>query len=133
MLCTVYRPPSTPINFLEDLNINFTDSLLPELGVILLGDLNCDLLGSCSEGEAPLDFCATTNLVQLVQDPTRITETFQSLIDEALTTKESIIYSCKAMSSSIGDHNLISLTLKLKPPKKRPHVSLPETTKILIR
>ena len=64
MLCTVYRPPNTPINFLEDLNINFMDSLLPGLDVILLGDLNCNLLGSCSDGQALLDFCATSYLVQ---------------------------------------------------------------------
>ena len=120
MLCTVYRPPSTPINFLDDLNISFMDSLLLGLDIILLGDLNCNLLGSCSDGQALLDFCATTNLVQLVQDPTRITETSQSLIDVALTTNENIIYSCKVKSSTISDHNLISLTLKLKPPKMRP-------------
>ena len=96
------------------------DSLLPGLDVILLGDLNCNVLGSCSDGQALLDFCATTNLVQLVKDPTRITETSQSLIDVALTTNENIIYNCKVMSSSISDHNLISLTLKLKPPKTRP-------------
>ena len=118
MLCTVYiRPPSTPINFLEDLNINFMDSLLLGLDVIFLGDLNCNLLGNCSDGQV-LDVCATTNLVQLVQDPTRITKTSQSLIDVALTTNENIIYSCKVKSSTISDHNLISLALKLQPPKK---------------
>ena len=113
MLCTVYRPPSSPIQFLEDLNINFMDSLLSGLDVILLGDLNCNLLGSCSDGQALLDFCTATNLVQLAKDPTRITETSQSLIDVALTTNENIIYNCKVMSSAISDHNLISLTLKL--------------------
>ena len=86
MLCTVYRPPSSPINFLEDLNINFMDFLLSGLDVILLGDLNCNLLGSCSDGQALLDFCAPTNLVQLVKDLTRITETSQSLIDVAIRT-----------------------------------------------
>ena len=120
MLCAVYRPPSMPINFLEDLNINVMDSLLRGLDVILLGDLNCNLLSNCSDGQALLDFCATTNLVQLVHDPKRIADTSQSLIDVALTTNENIIYSCKVKSSTISDHNLISLTLKLKKPKKRP-------------
>jgi len=103
ILFTACRPPSTPVNFLECLNINVMDSLLPGLDVILLGDLNCNLLGSCSDDQALLDFCATTNLEQLVKDPTRITETSPSLIDVALTTNENIIYNCKDMSSSISD------------------------------
>ena len=41
------------------------DYLLLGLDVILLRHLNCNLLGSCSHGQALLDCCATTNLVQL--------------------------------------------------------------------
>ena len=77
-------------------------SLLQGLDVILLGDLNCNLLGSCSDGQALIDFCSSTNLVQLVHDPTRVTETSQSLIDVALTTNENIIYSCEVKTATIS-------------------------------
>lgn len=93
MLCKVYRPPSTLLNFLEDVNINFMDSLFLGLNAILLWDQNCNPLRSCSDSQALLDFCATTNLVQSVQDPVRITETSKSLIGAALTTNKNIIYS----------------------------------------
>lgn len=120
LLCTVYRPPNTPISFLEDLSTSFVDSLLPGLDVILLGDLNCNLLGDCRDGQALSDFCSTLNLAQLVQEPTRVTNNSQTLIDVALTTNVNIIHDCKVKSSTISDHSLVSLTLKLKPPKPRP-------------
>ena len=40
LLCTVYRPPSTPLNFLDDLGV----SSIRTKDVIKLGDLNCNLL-----------------------------------------------------------------------------------------
>ena len=43
----------------------------------------------------------------------------QTLIDVALTTNVNIIDTCKIKSSTISDHSLVSLTLKLKAPKPR--------------
>ena len=40
LLCTVYRPPSSPISFLEDLEKALLDSLLAGMEVIIIGDLN---------------------------------------------------------------------------------------------
>ena len=49
--------------------------------MILPGDLNCNLLGNCPDGQALIDLCSTLNLFQLVEKPTRVTETSQTLID----------------------------------------------------
>ena len=46
LLCTVYRPPDAPISFLEDLTKTVVESLLQGVTVVLLGDLNCDVLGN---------------------------------------------------------------------------------------
>lgn len=43
-ICTVYRPPSTPLNFIEDLAENIMESLLLGLDVIIVGDLNDNFL-----------------------------------------------------------------------------------------
>lgn len=43
-ICTVYRPPSTSLNFIEDLAENIMESLLLGLDVIILGDLNYNFL-----------------------------------------------------------------------------------------
>ena len=89
------------------------------LDTIIIGDMNMDVLGNCSNGHILIDFCSTFNLTQLVKEPTRITEASETLIDIALTTNDNIIDVCKVKTSSISDHNLISLTLKFKAPKPR--------------
>ena len=45
LICTVYRPPNAPIDFLENLSETFVDSSLHGLNVTILGDLNCNLFG----------------------------------------------------------------------------------------
>ena len=121
LLGTVYRPPNTPISFLE----NVTETLMnlsllsPELDVILLGNLNCNLLGNYPDGQALIDLCSTLNLFQLVEKPTRATETSQTLIDVILTTNKLFINTCDVMSSTISDHSLVYLTLKLKAQRTR--------------
>ena len=106
LLCTVYRPPSSPISFLEDLEKAFLDSLLAGMEVIIIGDLNCNLQGNCPDGRALFDFCSTLNLTQLVKEPTRVTERSQTLIDIVLTTNENIVNFCEVKSSTISDHSL---------------------------
>ena len=41
------------------------------------------------------------------------------LIDVVLTTNENIVNACQVMSSTISDHSLVCVTLKLKAPKPR--------------
>ena len=117
--CTVYRPPYAPIDFLENLRETFVDSLLHGSNVIIIGDLNCNLIGGDPEGHALSDFCSTFGLSQLVKSATRVNEKSKSLIDVALTTNENIIHACDVIQSVISDHSLVSLTLKLKTPRPR--------------
>ena len=93
--------------------------LSPGLDVILLGDLNCNLLGNCPDGQALIDLCSTLNLFQLVEKPTGVTETSQTLIDVILATNKLFIDTCDVMSSTISDHSLVYLTLKLKAQRTR--------------
>ena len=120
VICTAYRPPSTSSNFLDDLAESLLDSLLSGLDVIILGDLNCNLLRDDSESRAFLDFCSTFNLVQLIKKPTRVTESSESLIDVVMTTNENFITSSDVLTSTISDHNLVHVTLKLKKPRIKP-------------
>ena len=87
--------------------------------MIIIGDLNCNLIGGDPEGHAVSDFCSTFSLSQLVKSATRVTEKSMSLIDVALTTNENIIHACDVIQSAISDHSLVSLTLKLKTPRQR--------------
>ena len=120
LLNTVYRPPSAPVKFFDDLTRVFIDSLLCGLDIFVIGDLNCNLLSDDYESRACLDFCTTFNLTQLINSPTRITERSQSLIDVIMTTNKEIVTSSGILTSSISDHNLIYLLLDLKVPRAKP-------------
>ena len=120
LLNTVYRPPSTPVKFLDDLTCVFIDSLLRGLDIFVISDLNCNLLSEDYESRAFSDFCTTLNLTQLIKSPTRITESSQSLIDVIMTTNKEIIASSGVLTSSISDYNLIYLLLDLKVLRARP-------------
>ena len=50
----------------------------------------------------------------MVKEPT---DKSQMLIDVVLTTNENIVNACEVMSSTISDHSLVCVTLKVKAPK----------------
>ena len=93
--------------------------------MIILGDLNCNLIGGDLDGHALSDFCSTFGLSQLVKTATRVTENSKSLIDVTLITNENIIHACDVIQSAISDHSLVSLTLKSK--TQRPRISFVTT------
>ena len=119
LICNVYRPPGTPINCFDTLADHFINSLSLGFDIIILGDLNCNVLRSCPEATALLDFISSFNLSQLVDKPTRITETSQSIIDVIMTTNKSMIGLCDVLTCSISDHNLIYIVLTLKTPRNK--------------
>jgi len=121
VICTVYRPPSTPLNFTDDLTNSLIESLLLGLDVLLNWvDLNCNLLRDNAESRALNDFCSTFNLSQLINKPTKVTESGESLIDVVMTTNEKLIASNEVLMSPISDHNLVHISLKLKKPRLKP-------------
>ena len=105
---------------MDDLAESLIESLLSGLDVIILGDLNCNLLQDNAESRALNDFCLTFNLTQLINKPTRVTENGESLIDVVMTTNEKLISSNDVLMSTISDHNLVYISLKLKKPRVKP-------------
>ena len=121
LVCNVYRPLSIPTNCLESLAKNLVDSSLLNLDTILLGDLNCNLMGDSLEVNSLKDFISSFNLSQMIGKPTRVTETTQSLIDVVMTSNKSIVCLCDVLTCSISDYNLVYLVLALKIPRRKPY------------
>ena len=76
-----------------------------------MGDLNCNILDDTVDSQTLKELCASFNLTQLVKEPTTITETKRSLLDVIMTE------ACSVITSSISDHNLVEVTLKISRPK----------------
>ena len=85
-----------------------TKALTLGMKIFVLGNLNCDLLRGCREGNT-LKNLYTLNLTQLVTSPTRVTLQSSSIV------KETRVVECH-----ICDHYLTYSVLNLKLPKPPP-------------
>ena len=122
LLCATYKLPECPrTSFTEDFSDNYMKALSFGEDVFILGDLNCNVLKNCPEGNALNDLCATLNLKPLVTSPTRVTEHSSSLIDVILASNIALVIDTKVMETHISDHFLIYSVLNLKSPKTPPN------------
>ena len=89
VICTVYRPPNS--------------------------DLNCfdaEFMDPQDHGSlAVLNFCSIFNLTQVIKQPTRITETSETLIDVILASSTSLIRGAKVVPAPFSDHDLVFISL----------------------
>ena len=74
IVCAAFRPPDCLVDYFEGEFINtYTKALTLGMEIFVLGDLNCDLLKICREGNSLKDLCDTLNLTKLVTSATRVT------------------------------------------------------------
>ncbi|KAJ8914711.1 hypothetical protein NQ315_017421 [Exocentrus adspersus] len=119
----LYRPWNVNVDY-------FIDALELALSVagqecdqlFLLGDFNIDLLKPYSSSAQKLNQVLDSfGLCQLVNSPTRITPTSETLLDLVITSSENCISSIDVLSlNHISDHELIVCTLNVKSDKKQP-------------
>ena len=96
-ICTVYRPPNTSINCLDnELSIRLVEALSFNKPIFILGDLNCNMLNANDPlCQTLTTFCLAFNLSQLVHQPTRVTETSKSLLDILLVSNKNLVIETK--------------------------------------
>lgn len=101
----IYRPPSGSLpEFFE-----FLESLLDYLAsvnshVVILGDFNIDLLHPCESVNEFLDIVTSNGFSNLIDAPTRITGTSETLIDLCLTNINTDQLKSGVLTSDISDH-----------------------------
>ena len=81
LICVPYRPPDCPVVCFESFfKPNYIQALQYGKPIFILGDLNCNLLKTSQEQKALNDVSTELNLTQIINNPTRITNTCHSLI-----------------------------------------------------
>ena len=101
--------------FSSDFSNTLVSALSYNKPIYILGDLNCNVLRSQDPAaQALVNFCTSFNLSQVINQPTRITETSESLIDVILASNKNLVKETKVVPSSISDHDLIYAVLNLK-------------------
>lgn len=110
----IYRPPKCVgheyyVRLDEELNdIVSWASLQTQFIIVTAGDLNLDRLNPESrEGKMLRDLEDVHSLTCLIDKPTRITETSQTLLDVILTNKPELFRDCGIYDPGISDHALV--------------------------
>ena len=122
LICATYRPPNVPITCINtDLSISLVAALLYNKPVYILGDLNCNLLElNIPESRVLIEFCQSFNLSQVVTKPTCSTGKSESLLDVILVSNTNQVLESDVLISSISDHDLVYIKLRLKREKSPP-------------
>nr|CAI5832947.1 unnamed protein product [Callosobruchus analis] len=118
----VYRPPSSNIsNCLTELEDTIVKLLPTSDNLLITGDLNINILVPDRKTRLLYSFMESFNLAQLVDTPTRITSTSQTLIDVVMATiNEGITVTGTIDINGISDH--LAVLFKLCVPKLKTHV-----------
>ena len=114
-IITIYRSPSS--NF--DIFIDRLDKILSmscvkaNCKIIICGDLNIDYSSNCKQRDELIDVFSSYNVVNLVNDPTRIHFNSSTSIDYMCTNFNSTDMSCDVVENVISDHTAQILSLNL--------------------
>lgn len=120
LVCTFYRPPDMTVNYFKRFDeivqgINVDD-------IVILGDFNLDCLTENTYKKVD-EFCVNNQLVQIIDEPTRVTETTSTLIDLICVSKPEEVVSSKVVYSAISDHYLVKFCKRHKKVNKSPKTS----------
>lgn len=104
VFCACYWPPSSQTSFCDDLHdvINMVLSKFPRAPLYVFGDFNLPtilwnstslrVLPSSSECTAFIDLRSTFNFVQIIKQPTSVTQTSANILNLAPTSPETISF-----------------------------------------
>ena len=93
IICVTYRVPDCPVVCLYSLlKPNYTKVLLKRKPIIILGDINCNMMNKDSAGcKALQEFITESNLTQVIEGHTRVTDKSASLLDVIIISSPSLI------------------------------------------
>lgn len=117
----IYRPPGSPVEFIQKIDDHLTALTSTKSRIIMVGDFN--LAGIDWEARIPgplekphaeciLETMATHSLIQVVDSPTRIQGQCQSLLDLVFLSEETFHYTVE-IEEGISDHKIVVATVQI--------------------
>ena len=113
----VYRHPKAIVASFTYLSDVLKNILLRKKPVFVLGDINDNLL---VKGNNLHKIIRNLDLKQIISKPTRITKNSSTLLDVVITNKPDMVIKSDVEPSSVADHEVISLIINIRKPKKEP-------------
>ena len=108
-----YRPPSSPVGSFDRMERTLANLDREGKNTILLGDTNCDFAKTNSDQQIEnnarhmANVYGSFNLVQLVEEPTRVTLGTATIIDHIATTSTRNIIKEEVHVVSLSDHYMV--------------------------
>ena len=119
----IYKPPDSSKHLSECFNDILSNSLsiidAENKEVIILGDINCDYLVK-NDHRFIKEIFTINGYKQLINKPTRITETTETLIDVIQTTHPINISKSVVIPAGLSDHDMIGCVRKMYKFKRNP-------------
>jgi len=123
LICTVYRQPSSTMDFWNKLNICIEKAIEISPHIILVGDINEDQLNPSNHKLK--DIMTLNNLRNIIKDPTRVTSNSSTLIDITVLSSSvhcfdaGIFETDRTISDHYGTYVHIKTDFMLEEPYKR--------------
>ncbi len=111
----IYRHPKAPVTSYDHITDTMRSIILHKKPFLILGDLNDDLL---SPNSKLAGLIKNNKLTQLIGKPTRITPNTATLLDVIITNTPDLILHCDVIPNPIADHELITVIIDMKKPKR---------------
>ena len=111
----IYRHPKALAASFSHLSDVFKVMLLKKKPIFILGDFNDDCL---NRGNHINKVCKILNLWQIIDKPTRITQHSSTLLDLIITNSINMIIQSDVTPSPIADHEMVSILINIRKPKK---------------
>ena len=118
-LCCLYRPPNTSVEFWDKLDTIFENLINTNHNIIITGDINVDML-KLQRNSHLKRLMTKYQLTNLVNSPTRITNTSATLIDILLTNNTNIFNYTEVLAPLCSDHCPVLAHLCFKILKNKP-------------
>ena len=112
----IYRHPKAPAESFDYIRNLFRSLCISKKNFFILGDINDNLL---APGNKLKNVIRSHGLTQLIEKPTRVTNTSATLLDVIITNNPKAVSSHDVVPSSVSDHDLITITVNVRKPKRQ--------------
>ena len=103
LVCNVYRPPDSSVEWYDNFESQLDKASQLKLDIIILGDFNVNLLDKKSNPKF-MNIFIKHGLVQVIDSPTRVTQTTSSLLDHVYVTRSDYVKQVNVPKVAISDH-----------------------------
>ena len=111
LICTVYRPPSSNSEWIDQFEEELSIVQATGLKVILMGDFNIDI--TVHSNQKCQHLVDLFDLSQMIREQTRVTETTSTIIDHVYTSHPDNIIESFVSPYYISDHFPVCFTRKI--------------------